>query len=87
MDPKSFYGLSTKFISKIPNDGNAIADALCKAGKTVTPKRGRPSNRLQQKIDAKKKRGPAAELPQAEVRQDGFCHYPIWRDTWKMQTT
>ena len=23
MDPKSFYGLSTKFISKIPNDGNA----------------------------------------------------------------
>ena len=76
MDPKSFYGLSTKFISKIP-----------KAGKTVTPKRGHPNNGLQQKIDAKKKRGPAAELPQAEVRQDGFCHYPIWRDTWKMQTT
>jgi hypothetical protein len=59
----------------------AIADALCKAGKTVTLKRGRPSNGLQQKIDAKKKRGPAAEMPQAEVWQDGFCHYPIWRDT------
>jgi len=55
MDPKSFYGLSTKFISKIP-----------KAGKTVTPKRGHPNNGLQQKIDAKKKRGPAAEMPQAE---------------------
>jgi hypothetical protein len=59
----------------------AIADALCKAGKTVTPKRGRPSNGLQQKIDEKKKRVPAAEMPQAEVRQVGFCHYPIWRDT------
>jgi len=57
MDRKSFYGLSTKFISKISNYGNAIADALCKAGKTVTPKRGRSSNGLQQKIDAQKKRG------------------------------
>jgi hypothetical protein len=55
----------------------AIADALCKAGKTVTPKRGRSSNGLQQKIDAKE-RGLAAEMPQADVRQDGFCHYPIW---------
>jgi hypothetical protein len=26
MDSKSFYGLSTKFISKIPNDGNASDD-------------------------------------------------------------
>jgi hypothetical protein len=26
MDPKSFYGLSTKCISKIPNDGNASDD-------------------------------------------------------------
>jgi hypothetical protein len=26
MDPKSFYGPSTKFISKTPNDGNASDD-------------------------------------------------------------
>ena len=26
MDPKSFYGLSTKWIPKIPNDGNASDD-------------------------------------------------------------
>jgi hypothetical protein len=51
----------------------AIADALFKARKTVTPKRGHSSNGLQQKIDEKKRRGLAAEMPQAEVRQAVFC--------------
>lgn len=58
----------------------AVADALCKAGKSFSRKRGRPSLELERQIEAKKKRGPTEEIPQQDVRQDGIDHFPIWKE-------
>ena len=59
----------------------AVADALWRGGKTSQRKRGRPSNEIEQQLNSKRKRGPAANVPQAEVRQDGAHHFPTWRNT------
>ncbi|CAH1991171.1 unnamed protein product [Acanthoscelides obtectus] len=59
----------------------AIADALCISGKSVlSRKRGRPSANLEHAYLEKTKRGPAAEIPQIEVRKDGIDHLPEWRE-------
>nr|CAH7726963.1 unnamed protein product [Callosobruchus chinensis] len=59
----------------------AIADALCNTRKsTLTRKRGRPSTSLENAYLRKKRRGPAAEIPQMEVRKDGIDHLPEWRE-------
>ncbi|XP_049809183.1 piggyBac transposable element-derived protein 3-like [Schistocerca nitens] len=58
----------------------AVAEALCKTGKSLSKKRGRPSNELQKQLDCNKKRGPTADLPQRQVRLDGIDHMPIgWK--------
>lgn len=56
----------------------AVADALCKAGKVVSKKRGRPSTEVQKQLDVKRSKGPAADIPQPDVRTDGINHMPIW---------
>lgn len=91
MDVTEFYGSSATV--RVIEDGNvsedsdmshdeeeevAVAEALCKTGKSLSKKRGRPSNEIQKQLDSKKKRGPTADLPQRQVRQDGVDHMPIW---------
>ncbi|PSN47823.1 hypothetical protein C0J52_16433 [Blattella germanica] len=44
-----------------------MVNALCKAGKEMMKKRGRPSNEVEKQLVSKNKRGPAAELPQREI--------------------
>nr|CAH7744543.1 unnamed protein product [Callosobruchus chinensis] len=61
----------------------AIADSLCKAGQLAKlNKVGRPSNaNLQQLYENKRKKGPTKEIPQEDVRKDGFDHLPYWQET------
>lgn len=61
----------------------AIADALCKAGQSAKlNKVGRPSsNNLQQLYENKRKKGPAKEIPQEDIRKDGIDHLPYWDET------
>lgn len=54
-----------------------VADALRRARKTLECKRGWPSNGIQQKLNSKQRKEPAAE-----VLQDGVHHFPIWHHTW-----
>ncbi|XP_049764371.1 piggyBac transposable element-derived protein 4-like [Schistocerca cancellata] len=45
----------------------AVAEALCKTGKSLSKKHRRPSSEIQKHLDSKKKRGPTADLPQHQV--------------------
>lgn len=58
----------------------AIAEALCKCLKTPK-KRGRPNHNLQNSIEEKRRKGPAAVLPQPDVRKDDTSHIPYWMDS------
>ncbi|XP_077551293.1 uncharacterized protein LOC144164981 [Haemaphysalis longicornis] len=56
-----------------------LAASLCKAGKTVVKKRGRPSNEsVEQASQEKKKRGPTAPTPTQDVRLDQVGHWVLW---------
>nr|XP_037282361.1 piggyBac transposable element-derived protein 3-like [Rhipicephalus microplus] len=54
-----------------------LAASLCKAGKTVVKKRGRPSNEsIEQASQEKKKSGATA--PTKDVRLDQVGHWVLW---------
>lgn len=57
-----------------------LAATLCSIGQTkIAAKRGRPSTEdVEQKLQLKKKRGPAVVIPVKEVRTDGTNHWPVW---------
>lgn len=56
-----------------------VAECLCKQGRNMQRKRGRPSNNLQQEIEAKKRKGSTAALPCRDVRLDNVGHLPTWK--------
>ena len=55
----------------------SVAESFCKAEQQVTPKRGRPSDKLETQL-AKKRRGPPSHIPVKDVRLDHFDHWPDW---------
>nr|XP_037273534.1 piggyBac transposable element-derived protein 2-like [Rhipicephalus microplus] len=56
-----------------------LAASLCKAGKTVVKKRGRPSNEsIEQASQEKRKRGPTDPAPTKDVRLDQVGHWLLW---------
>ncbi|KAL3182697.1 hypothetical protein MRX96_034607 [Rhipicephalus microplus] len=56
-----------------------LAASLCKAGKTVVKKRGRPSNEsIEQASQEKRKRGPTAPALTEDVRLDQVGHWVLW---------
>nr|XP_050033781.1 piggyBac transposable element-derived protein 2-like [Dermacentor andersoni] len=54
----------------------SLASCLCNQNKDVMKKRGRPSLSVEGELEKKKRRGPAAPTPNAEVRQDNVGHWP-----------
>ncbi|XP_046987167.1 piggyBac transposable element-derived protein 2-like [Schistocerca americana] len=54
-----------------------IAPCLCRSGHT-SAKRGRPSNELENQIQAKKTKGPTAHVPPQDVRLDEVGHLPSY---------
>nr|CAI5867047.1 unnamed protein product [Callosobruchus analis] len=60
-----------------------IPDALCKTGQLARlNKVGRPSNaNLQQMYENKRKKGPTKEVPQEDIRKDGFDYLIYWQET------
>ncbi|XP_047105233.1 piggyBac transposable element-derived protein 2-like [Schistocerca piceifrons] len=54
-----------------------IAHCLCRSGQT-SAKRGRPSNELENQIQAKKTKGPTAYVPPQDVRLDQVGHLPSY---------
>ncbi|XP_047105102.1 piggyBac transposable element-derived protein 2-like [Schistocerca piceifrons] len=54
-----------------------IAHCLCRSGQT-SAKRGRPSNELENQIQAKKTKGPTAHVPPQDVRLDQVGHLPSY---------
>ena len=58
----------------------SVADALCKSNKTVSRKRGRPSNEVEKQLKEKKKKGKTVAVPIVDVRLDGMGHLPIWME-------
>ncbi|XP_072392519.1 uncharacterized protein [Diabrotica undecimpunctata] len=61
----------------------AIADALCKAGKSTKQNRvGRPSSSsIQQMYENKRKKVHTKEIPQEDIRKDVFDHFPYWDES------
>jgi hypothetical protein len=64
----------------------AIAESFWQRGLTLPQKRGHPGNSLQSKLDAKKKKGPTAVMPQPDVRKNGVSHLQGRREGWKAGT-
>ena len=54
-----------------------ITQCLCRLAKS-SAKRGRPSGGIQESLELKKKRNPAAIIPPLDVRTDKIDHWPEW---------
>lgn len=55
-----------------------VHEALCRQGKDIYKKRGRPStNRVDADYEIKKHRGPTKQIPCFNTRRDGIGHWPI----------
>ena len=62
----------------------SIANSLLRSGKgNGILKRGRPSCGLEAEIQSKKKRGPAAVVPNKSIRLDGIEHWPEYMEDGK----
>lgn len=57
---------------------SSVALELCKAGKDIARKRGRPSMEVEAEIQKKKSRSPATVVPSIDVRLDNIGHLPTW---------
>ncbi|RXM30405.1 PiggyBac transposable element-derived protein 1 [Acipenser ruthenus] len=54
-----------------------LAEALCKTGKSLEKKKGRHSTSVQTEYEAKrKKKGPRAQIPVADLCLDNTAHWP-----------
>ncbi|RXN31857.1 piggyBac transposable element-derived 2-like protein [Labeo rohita] len=54
-----------------------IAQGLCKSGKSLEKKRGRPSGGISSDYETKKRQGPTAPIPIPDVRLDATAHWII----------
>lgn len=52
-----------------------LGETLCKIGRSMAPKRGRPSPSLDDTLRRKKS---ASARPPASVRKDELDHWPLW---------
>lgn len=77
------YGLDKKLVPDLLEFKADVAESLCKEGKDLK-KRGRPSSSSSNEVDktfqAKKKRGPAAAIPNFETRRDSIGHWPSFSE-------
>ncbi|XP_051971544.1 piggyBac transposable element-derived protein 2-like [Xyrauchen texanus] len=54
-----------------------IAEALCKSGKSLERKKGRPCSTIAGEYEEKRRKGPAASIPVPDVRLDATAHWMI----------
>ncbi|XP_032364124.1 piggyBac transposable element-derived protein 3 [Etheostoma spectabile] len=54
-----------------------IAESLCKSGKNLDRKRGRPSSTIAGEYDEKRRRGPTTPIPVPDVRLDATAHWMV----------
>ncbi len=54
-----------------------IAEALCKSGKSLERKKGRPCSTIAGEYEEKRRKGPAAPIPVPDVRLDATAHWMI----------
>ncbi|KAK7904676.1 hypothetical protein WMY93_017283 [Mugilogobius chulae] len=54
-----------------------IAESLCKTGKNMDRKRGRPTSTITEDHEEKCKRGPTTPIPVPEVRLDATAHWMV----------
>ncbi|XP_024153448.1 piggyBac transposable element-derived protein 2 isoform X2 [Oryzias melastigma] len=54
-----------------------IGESLCKSGKNLEHKRGRPSSTIAGEYKEKRKRGPATPIPVPDVRLDATAHWMV----------
>ena len=63
-----------------------FANSLMRAGKSTSPKRGRPSlSDVEKQLQAKKRQGPAALVPTKAIRLDGLDHWPVFMENGKKE--
>lgn len=72
-------------VMTLVNFREQLALSLCKIGNSITPKRGRPSNEIQEGIIKKGKMGitKGQHAPLKEVRTDKIDHWPVDLCIWK----
>ncbi|MGH0147725.1 UNVERIFIED_CONTAM: hypothetical protein FKN15_042367 [Acipenser sinensis] len=58
-----------------------IAEGLCKSGKSLERKKGRPSSTIAGEYEEKRRKGPAAPIPVPDVRLDATAHWMIMAGT------
>uniref|UniRef100_A0A8C6WVW5 PiggyBac transposable element-derived protein domain-containing protein n=1 Tax=Neogobius melanostomus TaxID=47308 RepID=A0A8C6WVW5_9GOBI len=54
-----------------------VAESLCKTGKDLERKRGRPSSTVAEEHEEKCRRGPATPIPVPDVRLDATAHWMV----------
>jgi hypothetical protein len=82
MYPMSFVGhvysgkANPKETLKLSKFQSEIAKCLFMSG--TSPRGGRRSSDLENKLQAKKRKGPTVSVPPKDVRQDQVGHWPVW---------
>ncbi|MGH0158816.1 UNVERIFIED_CONTAM: hypothetical protein FKN15_047671 [Acipenser sinensis] len=70
-------GMRKKEQMKLYTFKSYIAEGLCKSGKSLERKKGRPSSTIAGEYEAKRRKGPAAPIPVPDVRLDATAHWMI----------
>ncbi|KAJ8386987.1 hypothetical protein AAFF_G00161640 [Aldrovandia affinis] len=70
-------GMGKKEHMKVYAFKSYIAEALCKSGKSLERKKGRPSSTIAGQCEEKRRKGPAAPIPVRDVRLDATAHWMI----------
>ncbi|KAJ8409212.1 hypothetical protein AAFF_G00242330 [Aldrovandia affinis] len=70
-------GMKKKKQMKLYTFKSHIAESLCKSGKSLHRKRGRPSSKITGQYEEKRRKGPAAPIPVPDVRLDATAHWMI----------
>ncbi|XP_033911326.3 piggyBac transposable element-derived protein 2-like [Acipenser ruthenus] len=70
-------GMRKKEQMKLYTFKSYIAEGLCKSGKSLERKKGRPCSTIAGEYEEKRRKGPAAPIPVPDVRLDATAHWMI----------
>uniref|UniRef100_A0A3P9I8W3 PiggyBac transposable element-derived protein domain-containing protein n=1 Tax=Oryzias latipes TaxID=8090 RepID=A0A3P9I8W3_ORYLA len=73
----SSIGMSKEEQIRLYTFKSYIGESLCKSGKNLEHKRGRPSSTIAGEYKEKRRRGPATPIPVPDVRLDTTAHWMV----------
>lgn len=70
-------GMTKKEQMRLYTFKSYIAEGLCRSGKSLVRRKGRPSSTIAAEHEKKRRKGPAAPIPIPDVRLDATAHWII----------